>query len=140
MSQQTPVERTPKNKEQANEQDKLCRCFRYETPCCFPHAVLPLTVGRESSVQLINSLGEDKTIIVVGPARGARRFTAAQRLVYGRNFRRRSQSRKDAQPEPVCVCRRPGTGEAWREFTQLTPFMSAHYSRAARGDHAGRDL
>jgi ATP-dependent Lon protease len=31
----------------------------------FPHAVLPLTVGRESSVQLINSLGEDKTIIVV---------------------------------------------------------------------------
>ncbi|HSA91792.1 MAG TPA: endopeptidase La [Terriglobales bacterium] len=31
----------------------------------FPHAVLPLTVGRESSVELINSLGEDKTIIVV---------------------------------------------------------------------------
>src|SRR5437763_6732229 len=31
----------------------------------FPHAVLPLTVGRESSVQLINSLGEDKTIVVV---------------------------------------------------------------------------
>src|SRR6266404_9237390 len=31
----------------------------------FPHAVLPLTVGRESSVNLINSLGEEKTIIVV---------------------------------------------------------------------------
>ncbi len=31
----------------------------------FPHAVLPLTVGRESSVQLVNSLGEDKTIVVV---------------------------------------------------------------------------
>ena len=31
----------------------------------FPHAVLPLTVGRESSVQLITSLGEDKTIVVV---------------------------------------------------------------------------
>src|ERR1700690_2183293 len=31
----------------------------------FPHAVFPLTVGRESSVQLINSLGEDKTIVVV---------------------------------------------------------------------------
>src|ERR1700723_1334717 len=30
-----------------------------------PHAVLPLTVGRESSVQLINSLGDDKTIVVV---------------------------------------------------------------------------
>src|ERR1700678_3519035 len=33
----------------------------------FPHAVLPLTVGREGSVQLINSLGEDKTIVVVAP-------------------------------------------------------------------------
>jgi ATP-dependent Lon protease len=31
----------------------------------FPHAVLPLTVGRESSVLLINSLGDDKTIVVV---------------------------------------------------------------------------
>ncbi len=31
----------------------------------FPHAVLPLTVGRDSSVQLINSLGDDKTIVVV---------------------------------------------------------------------------
>ncbi|MCU1308404.1 MAG: ATP-dependent proteinase [Acidobacteriaceae bacterium] len=31
----------------------------------FPHAVLPLTVGRDSSVQLINSLGEEKQIIVV---------------------------------------------------------------------------
>src|SRR5271163_4615216 len=31
----------------------------------FPHAVLPLTVGRESSIQLIQSLGEDKTIVVV---------------------------------------------------------------------------
>jgi len=31
----------------------------------FPHAVLPLTVGRDSSVQLINSLGEDKTIVVL---------------------------------------------------------------------------
>ncbi|MFZ0270750.1 MAG: endopeptidase La [Acidobacteriaceae bacterium] len=31
----------------------------------FPHAVLPLTVGRESSIQLINSLGEEKSIVVV---------------------------------------------------------------------------
>ncbi len=30
----------------------------------FPHAVLPLTVGRESSIQLIESLGEERTIIV----------------------------------------------------------------------------
>ena len=30
----------------------------------FPHAVLPLTVGRESSIQLIESLSEDRTIVV----------------------------------------------------------------------------
>src|SRR6202789_901851 len=31
----------------------------------FPHAVLPLTVGRESSINLIESLGEERTIVVV---------------------------------------------------------------------------
>ena len=30
----------------------------------FPHAVLPLTVGRESSIQLIESMGEERTIVV----------------------------------------------------------------------------
>ncbi|HEY6851488.1 MAG TPA: endopeptidase La [Terracidiphilus sp.] len=30
----------------------------------FPHAVLPLTVGRESSIQLIESLAEERTIVV----------------------------------------------------------------------------
>ncbi|MGH9468619.1 MAG: endopeptidase La [Terriglobales bacterium] len=31
----------------------------------FPHAVLPLTIGRQSSVNLINALGEDKLILVL---------------------------------------------------------------------------
>jgi len=30
----------------------------------FPHAVLPLTVGRESSIQLIEALGEERSIVV----------------------------------------------------------------------------
>ncbi len=30
----------------------------------FPHAVLPLTVGREGSIQLIESLGEERAIVV----------------------------------------------------------------------------
>jgi ATP-dependent Lon protease len=30
----------------------------------FPHAVLPLTVGRESSIQLIESLGDERAIVV----------------------------------------------------------------------------
>jgi ATP-dependent Lon protease len=31
----------------------------------FPHAVLPLTIGRESSIEMIRSLGDDKIIAVV---------------------------------------------------------------------------
>ena len=31
----------------------------------FPHAMLPLTVGRESSIQLIESLGEERAIVVM---------------------------------------------------------------------------
>ena len=30
----------------------------------FPHAVLPLTVGREGSIQLIEALGEERSIVV----------------------------------------------------------------------------
>ena len=37
----------------------------FGTPFCFPMRFLPLTVGRESSIQLIQSLGEEKTILVV---------------------------------------------------------------------------
>src|SRR5215467_14259440 len=62
MSQLTPSERTPKNKE-TNEQ-KALPVLPVRDTVLFPHAVLPLTVGRESSVQLINSLGDDKTIVV----------------------------------------------------------------------------
>src|SRR5215475_9089605 len=45
--------------------DKALPVLPVRDTVLFPHAVLPLTVGRESSVQLINSLGEDKTIVVV---------------------------------------------------------------------------
>jgi len=63
MSQQLVAERTPKNKE-IND-PKALPVLPVRDTVLFPHAVLPRTVGRESSVQLINSLCEDKTIIVV---------------------------------------------------------------------------
>src|SRR5947209_6941663 len=63
MNQQTTVERDHKNKE-TNEQ-KALPVLPVRDTVLFQHAVLPLNVGRESSVQLINSLGEDKTIVVV---------------------------------------------------------------------------
>jgi ATP-dependent Lon protease len=34
----------------------------------FPHAVLPLTVGRESSIQLIESMGEERAIVAGLPS------------------------------------------------------------------------
>jgi ATP-dependent Lon protease len=61
MAQQT----TPEVTEYKGPGDRALAILPVRDTVLFPHAVLPLTVGRESSVQLINSLGEDKTIIVV---------------------------------------------------------------------------
>src|SRR6202522_3887248 len=63
MSQQPLSEPLPKHRETNDVRALPVLPVRYTV--LFPHAVLPLTVGRESSVQLINSLGEDKTIVVV---------------------------------------------------------------------------
>ena len=66
MAQETRnIERTePEYRDDATEARTL-PVLPVRDTVLFPHAVLPLTVGRESSVQLINSLGEDKTIVVV---------------------------------------------------------------------------
>jgi ATP-dependent Lon protease len=54
-----------KNRNLTESSDRSLPVLPVRDTVLFPHAVLPLTVGRESSVQLINSLGEDKTIVVV---------------------------------------------------------------------------
>src|ERR1700692_2038946 len=64
MAEKTRSERTPKAAKEEEETGVL-PILPVRDTVLFPHAVLPLTVGRESSVQLINSLGEDKTIVVV---------------------------------------------------------------------------
>ncbi|HEX4064407.1 MAG TPA: endopeptidase La, partial [Acidobacteriaceae bacterium] len=53
----------PKQREGGN--DRVLPILPVRDTVLFPHAVLPLTVGRESSIQLINSLGEEKSIVVV---------------------------------------------------------------------------
>src|SRR6201981_280232 len=93
----------------------------------FPHAVLPLTVGRESSVQLINSLGEDKTIIVVAQ-REARvdspqptdLYTVGTSAVVHKVVKMPNQS--------LFVFAEGLERVRLGEFTQLAPFMSAYYS------------
>ena len=125
MSQQTPVERTPKHKE-TNEQRAL-PVLPVRDTVLFPHAVLPLTVGRESSVQLINSLGEDKTIIVVAQ-REARvdapqptdLYTVGTSAVVHKVVKMPNQS--------LFVFAEGLERVKLAEFTQLTPFMTAYYS------------
>src|SRR5512142_2228898 len=90
----------------------------------FPHAVLPLTVGRESSVQLINSLGEDKTIIVVAQ-REARvdnpqptdLYSVGSLAVVHKVVRMPNQS--------LFVFAEGLERVKLTEYTQLTPFMRA---------------
>ncbi len=90
----------------------------------FPHAVLPLTVGRESSVQLINSLGEDKTIVVVAQ-REARvdapqptdLFAVGSLAVVHKVVRMPNQS--------LFVFAEGLERVKVTEYTQLTPFMHA---------------
>ncbi|MGO9306487.1 MAG: endopeptidase La [Candidatus Korobacteraceae bacterium] len=90
----------------------------------FPHAVLPLTVGRESSVQLINSLGDDKTIVVVAQ-REARvdtpqptdLFAVGSLAVVHKVVRMPNQS--------LFVFAEGLERVKVTEYTQLTPFMYA---------------
>src|SRR5579859_5722358 len=92
----------------------------------FPHAVLPLTVGRESSVQLINSLGEDKTIIVVAQ-REARvdspqpsdLFTIGTRATVHKVVKMPNQS--------LFVFAEGLERVRLREYEQLQPYMRAQY-------------
>ena len=59
------LERTEATQPESSQPNRSYPVLPVRDTVLFPHAVLPLTVGRESSVQLINSLGEDKTIVVV---------------------------------------------------------------------------
>jgi ATP-dependent Lon protease len=55
----------PREERESTSEKRVYPVLPVRDTVLFPHAVLPLTVGRESSIQLINSLGDEKTIIVV---------------------------------------------------------------------------
>ncbi len=130
MSQQSPVERTPKNKE-TNEQ-KALPVLPVRDTVLFPHAVLPLTVGRESSVQLINSLGEDKTIIVVAQ-REARVDTPQPTDLYTVGTSAVVHKVVKMPNQSLFVFAEGLERVKLGEFTQLTPFMNAYYSALPEG-------
>ncbi len=125
MSQPPPVERTPKQME-TNEQ-KALPVLPVRDTVLFPHAVLPLTVGRESSVQLINSLGEDKTIIVVAQ-REARVDTPQPSDLYLVGTSAVVHKVVKMPNQSLFVFAEGLERVHLGEFTQLSPFMRAHYS------------
>ena len=124
MVQKTQSEEDPKPLEKQAERNAL-PVLPVRDTVLFPHAVLPLTVGRESSVQLINSLGDDKTIIVVAQ-REARvdapqptdLYTVGSLAVVHKVVKMPNQS--------LFVFAEGLERVRLGEFTQLAPFMRAY--------------
>jgi ATP-dependent Lon protease len=90
----------------------------------FPHAVLPLTVGRESSVQLINSLGEEKQIIVVAQ-REARVDNPTPTDLFEIGTLATVHKVVKMPNQSLFVFTEGTERIRLREFSQLTPFMRA---------------
>src|SRR6202158_3988222 len=92
----------------------------------FPHAVLPLTVGRDSSIQLIQSLGEEKTILVVAQ-RDARQDSPQSADLYAIGTRAPVHKVVKMPNQSLFVFTEGNERVHLGEFTQLTPFMTAEY-------------
>src|SRR5580765_3589858 len=90
----------------------------------FPHAVLPLTVGRESSVQLINQLGEEKSIVVVAQ-REARVDTPQPTDLYSIGTLATVHKVVKMPNQSLFVFTEGVQRGRLRDFTQLAPFLRA---------------
>ena len=92
----------------------------------FPHAVLPLTVGRESSIQLIQSLGDEKTILVVAQ-RDARLDSPEGTDLHSVGTRATVHKVVKMPNQSLFVFTEGNERVHLGEFTQVHPFMSAEY-------------
>jgi ATP-dependent Lon protease len=92
----------------------------------FPHAVLPLTVGRDSSIQLIQSLGEEKTILVVAQ-RDARQDSPQSADLFAIGTRATVHKVVKMPNQSLFVFTEGNERVHLGEFAQLTPFMTAEY-------------
>jgi ATP-dependent Lon protease len=95
----------------------------------FPHAVLPLTVGRDSSIQLIQSLGEDKSILVVAQ-RDARQDAPQAADLYSVGTRATVHKVVKMPNQSLFVFTEGNERVHLGEFSQMTPFMMAEYQAA----------
>src|SRR5216110_1386292 len=94
----------------------------------FPHAVLPLTVGRESSVQLINQLGEEKSIVVVAQ-REARVDSPQPTDLYTIGTLATVHKVVKMPNQSLFVFTEGVERVHVRNYTQIAPFMRAEYER-----------
>jgi ATP-dependent Lon protease len=92
----------------------------------FPHAVLPLTVGRESSIQLIQSLGEEKTILVVAQ-RDARQDLPEGADLYEYGTRATVHKVVKMPNQSLFVFTEGVERVKLGKFTQTTPFLTAEF-------------
>jgi len=93
----------------------------------FPHAVLPLTVGRESSIQLIQSLGEEKTILVVAQ-RDARQDSPGGGDLHQVGTRATVHKVVKMPNQSLFVFTEGMERVRLGEFDQTQPFLTASYS------------
>jgi ATP-dependent Lon protease len=98
----------------------------------FPHAVLPLTVGRESSIQLIQSLGEDKTILVVAQ-RDARQDAPGAADLYSVGTKATVHKVVKMPNQSLFVFTEGNERVRIGEFTQLSPFLMAESDQIPEG-------
>ena len=102
----------------------------------FPHAVLPLTVGRESSVQLINQLGEEKNIVVVAQ-REARVDSPQPTDLYSIGTLATVHKVVKMPNQSLFVFTEGVERVHVREYQQLTPFMRALVDPIREGKSEG---
>src|SRR5436305_5167849 len=107
------------------EQQKSIPVLPVRDTVLFPHAVLPLTVGRESSIQLINSLGEEKTILVVAQ-REARVDSPQPTDLYSIGTLATVHKVVKMPNQSLFVFTEGLNRAKLQEFAQLTPFLRAH--------------
>jgi len=136
-SDKTPektIERSPSNPKpvEPSAADRALPVLPVRDTVLFPHAVLPLTVGRESSIQLINSLGEDKTIIVVAQ-REARVDIPQPGDLYVLGTLATVHKVVKMPNQSLFVFAEGVERVRMTQFTQETPFMRAKYETVPEG-------
>jgi ATP-dependent Lon protease len=122
MPEKSRSERNIQPRESKEPEDRSLPILPVRDTVMFPHAVLPLPVGRESSLQLINSLGEDKTIVVV--AQREARVDAPQASDLYTVGTLAVVHKVVKMPNQILFVFAEGLERVHlAEFTQLTPFM-----------------